>query len=196
MKSLDLILCSYHLFQDGTSYSNFNPITVPPKSWGFIKAFNGHLVAHEEITYKGQPVIVVGTSLVMEKEALDLVAVFNAGEEDLELSYEILDAAGVVFSEQEKAAITHCLELNRMFEKDREAIESIFSNRVPCNEDLANDPHCAVVTKEDGSYLVSALGVTNGIIGSMTPPPGGGVFLTMIFDDDGSFTGFGVLYLR
>ncbi len=63
----------------------------------------------------------------------------------------------------------HAVEvLNRAFKSDPVAIEQLFNVRVDCNDALANDPTIQVgqVVGAD-NYSVGAIGIINGICGTM-----------------------------
>jgi len=57
------------------------------------------------------------------------------------------------------------LVLNRLLQKDSQAIQRIFTIRVQCNEDLASDETCQVRQESEGKYTVSPIGIINAIFG-------------------------------
>ena len=65
--------------------------------------------------------------------------------------------------------------LNELLELDRPAVAALISNRVPCNEALADHPTCQV-GKQHGGFNVGMLGLLNGLCG---------------FYEDGPRKGFG-----
>ena len=53
--------------------------------------------------------------------------------------------------------------LNRALKADQKAVSALLSTRVPCNEELANDP--TILVREDtGAYSVSVLNLIDGLI--------------------------------
>lgn len=63
--------------------------------------------------------------------------------------------------------------LNNAFKSDPSAIHTLMVNRVPCNEQLADDPFIVVETPPalDGDHFqVGALGLINGVLGSLGMP--------------------------
>lgn len=75
--------------------------------------------------------------------------------------------------------------LNRAFVADPNAVHSLICNRVPCNDELAEDP--TIVCDAPGpingekphSYQVGALGLINGVLGDIT----GGLAVAVKFGD-------------
>lgn len=55
--------------------------------------------------------------------------------------------------------------LNRAVQKDREAVQALIQNRVPCNVALAEDSTIQVGDR-NGQYSVGLLGIVNGIFGA------------------------------
>ena len=54
--------------------------------------------------------------------------------------------------------------LNELTGMDRPAMGALISNRVPCNEELANHPTCQV-GMQNGGWHVGLLGLLNGLCG-------------------------------
>ena len=54
--------------------------------------------------------------------------------------------------------------LTRAFVADPEAVKKLFEFRVPCNQQLADDPMVIVNDEGDGTFTVGLLGIINGII--------------------------------
>ena len=71
--------------------------------------------------------------------------------------------------------------LNTAYQADPAAIHALICNRVPCNEALANHPDVTVsenLVVGEG-YVVSMLGVINGICSSLT-----GKLVAAVFSDE------------
>jgi hypothetical protein len=63
--------------------------------------------------------------------------------------------------------------LNNAFKSDPSAIHALMVNRVPCNEQLADDPFIVVETPPvltGDHFQVGALGLINGVLGSLGMP--------------------------
>lgn len=56
--------------------------------------------------------------------------------------------------------------LNSLLTTDREAMSALFAQRVPCNEAMANHP-TVQVGQTLGRYNLSALGILNGLFGTI-----------------------------
>ena len=69
--------------------------------------------------------------------------------------------------------------LNELIQDDRPAMAALISNRVPCNELLADHPTCQV-GKQHGGFHVGMLGVINGMFGTMPDSWGP---ITFVFKD-------------
>lgn len=54
--------------------------------------------------------------------------------------------------------------LNELVEIDKPALAALITNRVPCNEDLADHATVQVMSRNDG-FSVGLLGVLNGLCG-------------------------------
>ena len=70
----------------------------------------------------------------------------------------------------QKMSIDDVIEmLNKAFEADPEAVHAVVCNRVPCNEEFANDPYIVCDTSNvlEGPprFTVGALGLLNGVLG-------------------------------
>lgn len=87
---------------------------------------------------------------------------------------------GIMETQQNKTV--ECL--NRAFAYDPDAISALISNKVPCNDILADDKD-VVVGSSGGSYRLSALGLINGILKA------NGLPLVMAIVDDQEHTLFG-----
>ena len=74
--------------------------------------------------------------------------------------------------------------LNGALEADRDAINELMFQRVPCNSDLANH-HLIQVRARKGEFSVGALGLINGLFGD-----GQSTFVYAITDDEGKITHF------
>ncbi len=77
--------------------------------------------------------------------------------------------------------------LNRAFQADPAAIYALIQNRVPCNDDLTNDPLVAVdaVRVLDGNIaMVGAMGLISGILTANNLPLVAWMFETSTDDDD------------
>lgn len=91
-------------------------------------------------------------------------------------------------------AVLECL--NSAFQADRQAIASLMSNHVPCNQALADHPHVIVdemplLSQPDGTpanqcyWMLHGIGLLNGVLSAMGLPRA-----AMAFDDQNRFTGF------
>jgi hypothetical protein len=71
--------------------------------------------------------------------------------------------------------------LNEAFKRDPAAMHALLCNRVPCNDQLVDDPHIIVEKNPvtDG-YTVGAMGLINGILTSL----GLSVVAAKFSDDD------------
>lgn len=75
--------------------------------------------------------------------------------------------------------------LNRIHQADPTVLPALIGHRVPCNEELADDPSVQVGVLESG-YEVGILGVINGLIGANEQVG----FIAAVYDDDGALTHF------
>ena len=75
--------------------------------------------------------------------------------------------------------------LNQLLELDRPAVAALVSNRVPCNEALADHPTCQVGVQH-GGYHVGFLGLLNGLFGTIGDggPRDQWGWITAEFEDD------------
>lgn len=72
--------------------------------------------------------------------------------------------------------------LNELVAMDRVAVGALLSNRIPCNELVANHPTIPVQA-QNGGFYVSFIGVVNGMFGVL---PGTNLGpITYVMDDDG-----------
>ncbi len=66
---------------------------------------------------------------------------------------------------KETVTVTEVIDyLNEITELDRSAILAIFTNRVKCNEKLANHP-TVQIGESNGDFTVGILGILNGLFG-------------------------------
>lgn len=83
--------------------------------------------------------------------------------------------------------LTECINyLNSLVDCDKNAIHALVSNRVPCNQELADHPTCQVFTQNYG-FHVGLLGIINGIFG--VREIGGGYIAASFVDDEKSSYG-------
>lgn len=70
---------------------------------------------------------------------------------------------------EEKKDITETfLEvLNRALETDRNAIQWLFTYRVECNQELAEDPTIQVRSRDDTKCSLAVIGLLNGILSAL-----------------------------
>src|SRR5687767_7124171 len=81
--------------------------------------------------------------------------------------------------------------LNRILDKDKEAVSKLIIHRVPCNRALADVETTQVRLEDDKSHTVSMLGVLNGIFGQV--PDGkykGWGWITAVLEKDGTISKF------
>jgi hypothetical protein len=74
-----------------------------------------------------------------------------------------------------------CDFLNELLTLDRPAIASLISNRVPCNQTLADHP-TVQAGAQHGGFNVGMLGLLNGLCGVRENQYG---LIYAVFDDDG-----------
>jgi len=55
--------------------------------------------------------------------------------------------------------------LNQMLKIDRQCVEKLIENRVPCTRKLAMHPTIQVIGKGDGTYRIGMMGIINGMFG-------------------------------
>ena len=95
------------------------------------------------------------------------------------------------YCEEESSELQPILDLlNQAFKNDPNAIYSIMTNRIPCNEKLADDPHIVVnnTTNIKGSrpsYSLNALGLLSGILSCLNLP-----LVALKWSDEGEPIGF------
>jgi hypothetical protein len=78
---------------------------------------------------------------------------------------KLRDMANLVSDYEENVTIDDVIELlNDALEKDSEAIHNLATNRVSCNEELADHPTIQIGAK-DNQYTVGIIGILNGIFG-------------------------------
>jgi len=83
--------------------------------------------------------------------------------------------------------------LNKAAKLDARAIEGLVNLRVPCNEVIAEHPTIQVAAEsksENATPFLGMLGLLNGVIGETSTS---GDKITINYDSDAKFTGFGIL---
>lgn len=75
--------------------------------------------------------------------------------------------------------------LNRIHKLDPTVLPALIETRVPCNEELADDPAVQVLaTNGDGIFEIGILGILNGLVEN------GEGYVFAIFDTEGNLTHF------
>ena len=60
--------------------------------------------------------------------------------------------------------------LNEAFNDDPIAITTLLKTEIPCNEDLSKHPTIMCGYTKDGRYYITAIGLLNGVLGSLGLP--------------------------
>lgn len=77
--------------------------------------------------------------------------------------------------------------LNSLLTVDRDAVDALIKNRVPCNTAMREHPTVQVDIDETKQARVGLLGILNGLVGVDTDGWG---FVTVKYDDDMGIIGF------
>jgi len=80
--------------------------------------------------------------------------------------------------------------LNEIASHDKAAMEQLIEERVPCNDQMADHPSVQVSVR-NGTTMVGALGIINGVVGTIPAGPlKGWGYVAAVFDDDNNFVRF------
>ncbi len=86
-----------------------------------------------------------------------------------------------------KAVASALVVLNEALTQDRRAIQSLLEKREVCNSKLIENDTIQVREGENGAVMVSALGLLNGILGTL--PDGSGP-IAAVYDNSGLLVEF------
>jgi hypothetical protein len=79
-------------------------------------------------------------------------------------------------NEKVTLALDICEFLNELVNLDRNAVQQLVAQRVPCNEGIVNHPTAQVPMDEELSPCIGLLGVLNGLVG--------GGYIVAVYDND------------